>query len=162
MRRDNLGKICWNLCKRPIVLLIFLVILFICSDKFNFISNIKPRCFWNRLCLNGFNSYLTFILKNLWWKVFIDVYPNFSAHPNPFIEYGLPLKSVECWINFCDLSRIVYWKDMLIEYSANFDGNLGFVLFLVPQTSTCLFPVTIFLINYVYKKTIFVSQPQFS
>ena len=53
VRRDDLGKIFWNLRKRPIVLLILLVILFIWSEKFNFISNVKPRCFWNKLLLNG-------------------------------------------------------------------------------------------------------------
>ena len=53
VRIDDLGKICWNLRKIFIVLLIFLVKLFICSEKFNFISNVKPRCFWNKLLLNG-------------------------------------------------------------------------------------------------------------
>ena len=53
VRRDDLGKICWNLCKTTIILLIFLVIPFICSEKFNFIYNAKPRCFWKKLLVNG-------------------------------------------------------------------------------------------------------------
>ena len=70
-RRADLDKICWNLRKRPIVLLIFLVIFFICSEKFNFLSNVEPRCFWNRLLLNrmllnkkaGWSNFLIFLLN---------------------------------------------------------------------------------------------------
>ena len=44
--RVDLGRIRWNLRNRPIVLLIFWVIFFICSTKFSFTtSNIKM--FWN-------------------------------------------------------------------------------------------------------------------
>ena len=53
VRRVDIGKTCWNLRKKAIVLLILLVILFICSEKFNFISNVKPRRFWNKLLFNG-------------------------------------------------------------------------------------------------------------
>ena len=74
MGRDDLGKIWWNSRKRSIVLLIFLVILFIASDKFNFVSNVKPRCFWNKLFLNGI-----LLNKRVGWSNFLIFLLNISC-----------------------------------------------------------------------------------
>ena len=49
VNRDDLGRICWNLRNRPIVLLIFWVKFFMCSTKFSLTSNVNPRCFWDIL-----------------------------------------------------------------------------------------------------------------
>ena len=69
--RDDLGRIGWNLRNRPIVLLIFWVIFFMCSTKFSLTSNVNPRCFWDILffkamSLNerqGWSSFLIFLLN---------------------------------------------------------------------------------------------------
>ena len=69
--RDDLGRIGWNLRNRPIVLLIFWVIFFMCSTKFSLTSNVNPRCFWDKLffkemSLNerqGWSSFLIFLLN---------------------------------------------------------------------------------------------------
>ena len=74
VKRDDPGKIFWNLRKRPIVLLIFLVILFVCSEKFNFTSIIKPRCFWNKQLLNG-----TLLTKRVGWRNFLIFLQNITS-----------------------------------------------------------------------------------
>ena len=73
MRRDDLGKICWDLRKRPRVLLIFLVIPFLCSKKFNFISDVKPKCFWNKLLLSKI-----LLNKRVGWNYFLICLPLFT------------------------------------------------------------------------------------
>ena len=83
MRRDDLNKSCWNLRKRSIVLLIILLILFTCSDKFSFISNVKPRCFWNKLLLNGIS-----LNKRVGWSNFLLFLLNIII-----ISYAFLLKS---------------------------------------------------------------------
>ena len=69
--RDDLGRIGWNLRNRPIVLLIFWVIFFMCSTKFSLTSNVNPRCFWDILFFKGmllkerqgWSSFLVFLLN---------------------------------------------------------------------------------------------------
>ena len=69
--RDDLGRIGWNLRNRPIVLLIFWVIFFMCSTKFSLTSNVNPRCFWDILFFKGmslnerqgWSSFLIFLLN---------------------------------------------------------------------------------------------------
>ena len=92
--RDDLGKIWWNSRKRSIVLLIFLVILFIASDKFNFVSNVKPRCFWNKLFLNGI-----LLNKRVGWSNFLIFLLNINS-------CACLLKS---WLNI-----IFHWKAQLV------------------------------------------------
>ena len=85
------GKICWNLRKRPIVLIIFLVILFICSGKFHSVSNVKLWCFWNKLLFNGI-----LLNKRVGWN-------NFLIFLVYIISCGCILKS--------GLKIIFHWKD---------------------------------------------------
>ena len=94
MRRDDLGKICWNLCKRPRVSLNFLVILFICSQKFHFISNVRPRCFWNKLLLNGI-----LLNKRVGWS--------------SFLIFLLNITSCACLLK-SGLKIIFHWKAQLV------------------------------------------------
>ena len=66
-----LGWIGWYLRNRPIVLLIFWVIFFMCSTKFSLTSNVNPRCFWDILFFKGmslnerqgWSSFLIFLLN---------------------------------------------------------------------------------------------------
>ena len=92
MRRDDLGKICWNLRKRPIVLLFSLAIHFICFEKFNFISNVKPRCFWNKL--NGI-----LLNKRFRWS--------------NFLIFLLNITSCACLLK-SGLKIIFHWKAQLV------------------------------------------------
>ena len=69
--RDDLGRIGWNLHNRPIVLLIFLMVFFLCSTKVSWTSNVNPRCFWDILFFKGmslnerqgWSSFLVFLLN---------------------------------------------------------------------------------------------------
>ena len=69
--RNDLGRIVWNLRNRPIVLLIFWVIFFMCSKTFSLMSNFIPRCFWDILFFKGmplnsrqgWSSFLVFLLN---------------------------------------------------------------------------------------------------
>ena len=71
VNRNDLGRIGWNLRSRPIVLLNFWVIFFMCSTQFSLTSNVSPRCFWDilffkEMSLNErqrWSSFLVFLLN---------------------------------------------------------------------------------------------------
>ena len=72
----------------------FLVILFICFEKFNFTSNVKPRCFWNKLLLNGI-----LLTKRVGWNI--------------FLIFLLNITSCICLLK-SGLKIIFHWKHQLV------------------------------------------------
>ena len=101
MGRDDFGKIYRNFRKRPIVLLIFLVILLICSQKFNLISTVKLRCFWNKVLVNGI-----LLNKRVGWINWFDKLIDDLIFP-------LNVTSCVCLLK-SGLKIIFHWKVQLV------------------------------------------------
>ena len=74
VKRDYLRKTCWNLRKRPRVLLIFFGNTLYMFREFNFTSNVKPTCFWNKLLLNGM-----LLNKRVGWSIFLIFLQNITS-----------------------------------------------------------------------------------
>ena len=123
MGRDDLGKICWNLRKRPIVLLIVLVILFICSEKFHFISNVKPRRLWNKLSLKrillnkriGWSNFLIF-LRNITSYACLLKSDLKSSKPNWLLHLGLGLKWLHLYECYLLLKKETYHRQKSLQF----------------------------------------------
>ena len=92
--RDDLGRTDWNLLNRPIVLLIFWVILFMCSTRFSLTSNVNPRCFWDILFFKGMLS-------------------NERQGWSSFLVFLLNITSGACLVNL-GLKVIFHWKAQLL------------------------------------------------
>ena len=92
--RDDLGRIGWNLRNRPIVLLIFWVIFYMCSTKFNLTSNVNPRCFWDILFFKGMSS-----KERQGWS--------------SFLVFLLNITSCTCLVK-SGLKIIFHWKAQLL------------------------------------------------
>ena len=92
--RDHLDRIGWNLRNRPIVLLIFGVILFMCLTKFSLKSNVNSRCFWDILFFKGMS-----LNKRQGWSQFLSFYTEY---------YLLRLLSQ------IRIKKIFHWKPQLL------------------------------------------------
>ena len=92
--RDDLGKIGWNLHHRPIILLIFWVMFFMCSPKFSLTSNVNPRCAWDILFFKGMSL-------------------NERKEWSTFLVSILNITSCACSVK-SGLKIIFYWKAQLL------------------------------------------------
>ena len=84
----------WNLCNRPIVLLIFWVIYFKCSTKFSLTSNVNLRYFWDILFFNGMS-----LNERQGWS--------------SFSVFLLNITSCTCLVK-SELKIIFHWKAQLL------------------------------------------------
>ena len=77
VNRGDLGRIGWNI---RIVLLIFWVVFFMCSTKFNLKSNVNLRCFRDIIFFKGillkerqgWSSFLVFLLNITSWACLVN------------------------------------------------------------------------------------------
>ena len=105
VKRDDPNRTGWILRSRPIVLLHFWVISLMCFKKFIFISNFKPRWFWDILLFNGVllrkraacNNFLTFLINVTFcaslvksrWKIVFLKKNNFFLQQSYRLKYNL-------------------------------------------------------------------------